>query len=45
VAQTDVLKTEGQIQEAKSAYQQTLDELETKQELQPMPSMSTTRLL
>ena len=34
VAQTDVLKTEGQIQEAKSAYQQTLDELETKQELQ-----------
>jgi multidrug resistance efflux pump len=34
VAQTDILKTEGQIQEAKSAYQQTLDELETKQELQ-----------
>ena len=34
MAQTDVLKTEGQIQEAKSAYQQTLDELETKQELQ-----------
>ena len=34
MAQSDVLKTEGQIQEAKSAYQQTLDELETKQELQ-----------
>lgn len=34
VAQTDVMKTEGQILESKSAYQQTLDELETKQELQ-----------
>jgi multidrug resistance efflux pump len=34
VAQTDLLKAEGQIQEAKSAYQQAQDELETKQELQ-----------
>jgi multidrug resistance efflux pump len=34
VARADVQKAEGQIQEAKSAYQQTLDELETKQELQ-----------
>ena len=34
VAQADVLKTEGQIQHAQSSYQQTLDELETKQELQ-----------
>src|SRR5262249_19602801 len=34
VAQTDILKADGQLQEAKSAYQQTLDELETKQELQ-----------
>ena len=34
VARSDVLKTEGQIQEAKSAQQQTLDELETKRELQ-----------
>jgi multidrug resistance efflux pump len=34
VAQTDILKAEGQLQEAKSAHQQTLDELETKQELQ-----------
>jgi len=34
VAQTDVLKAEGQIQEAKSQHQQTLDELETKRELQ-----------
>ena len=34
VARADVLKTEGQIQEAKSAHQQTLDELETKRELQ-----------
>src|SRR4051794_38921594 len=33
VAKADVLKAEGQIQEAKSAYQQALDELETKQEL------------
>src|SRR5262245_25494794 len=34
VARTDVLKAEGQIQEAKSQHQQTLDELETKRELQ-----------
>jgi multidrug resistance efflux pump len=34
VAQTDILKADGQLQEAKSAHQQTLDELETKQELQ-----------
>ena len=34
VAQSDVLKTEGQIQQTKSSYQQTVDELETKQELQ-----------
>jgi multidrug resistance efflux pump len=34
VARADILKTEGQIQEAKSAHQQTLDELETKRELQ-----------
>ena len=34
VAQADVLKTEGQIQHAQSSYQQTVDELETKQELQ-----------
>lgn len=34
VAQADVLKTEGQIQQTRSLYQQTLDELETKQELQ-----------
>ena len=34
VARTEVLKTEGQVQEAKSAHQQTLDELETKRELQ-----------
>jgi multidrug resistance efflux pump len=34
VAQTDILKAEAQLQEAKSAHQQTLDELETKQELQ-----------
>jgi multidrug resistance efflux pump len=34
VAHADILKTEGQIQEAKSAYQQAVDELETKQELQ-----------
>jgi multidrug resistance efflux pump len=33
VAQADLAKTEGQLEEAKSAYQQTLDELETKQEL------------
>jgi multidrug resistance efflux pump len=34
VAQADVQKAEGQIQEAKSDHQQTIDELETKQELQ-----------
>jgi Multidrug resistance efflux pump len=34
VARSDVLKTEGQIEEAKAAHQQTLDELETKRELQ-----------
>ena len=34
VARADVLKSEGQIQEAKSSHQQTLDELETKRELQ-----------
>jgi multidrug resistance efflux pump len=33
VARIDVVKAEGQIQEAQSAYQQALDELETKQEL------------
>jgi multidrug resistance efflux pump len=34
VAQADIQKAEGQLQEAKSDYQQTIDELETKQELQ-----------
>jgi multidrug resistance efflux pump len=34
VARSDILKAEGQIQETKSAHQQTLDELETKEELQ-----------
>ncbi|MDB5601770.1 MAG: secretion protein HlyD [Xanthobacteraceae bacterium] len=34
VAQIDILKSEGQIQEAKSSHQQALDELETKRELQ-----------
>jgi multidrug resistance efflux pump len=34
VARADILKAEGQVQEAKSAHQQTLDELETKEELQ-----------
>jgi multidrug resistance efflux pump len=34
VAKTDVAKAEGQIQEAKSQHQQTLDELETKRDLQ-----------
>jgi multidrug resistance efflux pump len=34
VARSDVLKAEAQIEEAKSAYQQALDELDTKQELQ-----------
>ncbi len=33
-AQTDILKTEGQIQEAKGAYQQASDELDVKRELQ-----------
>ena len=34
VARADILKADGQIQEAKSAHQQAVDELETKQELQ-----------
>ncbi len=34
VARSEILKAEGQIQQAKSAHQQTLDELETKEELQ-----------
>src|SRR5215813_13348655 len=34
VAKTDIAKAEGQIEEAKSQHQQTLDELETKRELQ-----------
>jgi multidrug resistance efflux pump len=34
VSRADVLKAEGQIQEARSAHQQIVDELETKQELQ-----------
>ena len=34
VAQADIVKTEGQIQEAEAAHQQTVDELETKRELQ-----------
>ena len=33
-AQADVLKTEGQVQEAKSSHQQALDELQVKSELQ-----------
>jgi multidrug resistance efflux pump len=33
VARADVVKAEGQLEEAKSAQQQTVDELETKQEL------------
>lgn len=33
VAQTDIAATEGRIQEAKGAYQQAVDELQTKQEL------------
>jgi multidrug resistance efflux pump len=33
-AQSDILKADGQIQEAKGAYQQILDELDTKRELQ-----------
>jgi multidrug resistance efflux pump len=43
-AQADILKAEGQIQEAKSAYQQTSDELDTKRELQKRnPGMVPTR--
>src|SRR5947207_13011146 len=34
VAKADILKFEGQLQEAQSAYEQAMDELETKQELQ-----------
>src|SRR5947209_1707941 len=34
VAKADILKFEGQLQEAQSAYDQAMDELETKQELQ-----------
>src|SRR5262249_57457041 len=34
VAKTDIAKADGQIEEAKSQHQQTLDELETKRELQ-----------
>src|SRR6516162_9155693 len=34
VSQADVAKAEGQLQQAMSAHQQTLDELETKRELQ-----------
>jgi multidrug resistance efflux pump len=34
MAPFEIVKSEGQIQEAKGAYQQALDELETKQELQ-----------
>src|SRR6476659_4470770 len=34
VARSDIAKAEGQLQEAKSVYQQIIDELETKQELQ-----------
>src|SRR5215204_4165718 len=34
VARTDIVGAEGKIQEAKGAYQQAVDELETKQELQ-----------
>ena len=34
VARTDIQKAEGQLQEATSAHQQAVDELETKQELQ-----------
>jgi multidrug resistance efflux pump len=33
VARTDIMEAEGKIQEARSAHQQALDELETKQEL------------
>jgi multidrug resistance efflux pump len=34
VAQADIAKADGQLQEARSAHQQTVDELETKRELQ-----------
>ena len=34
VARAEVMKADGQLQEAQSAYQQTIDELETKRELQ-----------
>jgi multidrug resistance efflux pump len=34
VAQSDIVKADGQLQEARSAHQQTVDELETKRELQ-----------
>jgi multidrug resistance efflux pump len=34
VAKADILKSEGQVQEAKAAHQQAVDELETKQDLQ-----------
>ena len=34
VAEADILKTEGQLQEAQSSHQQALDELDTKMELQ-----------
>jgi len=34
VARADIQKAEGQVREAESAHQQTMDELETKQELQ-----------
>jgi multidrug resistance efflux pump len=34
VARSEILKAEGQVQQAKAAHQQTLDELETKEELQ-----------
>jgi multidrug resistance efflux pump len=34
VARSDIAKAEGQLQEARSAYQQIIDELNTKQELQ-----------
>ena len=34
VAQSDILRAEGQLQEARSLHQQTVDELETKRELQ-----------
>jgi multidrug resistance efflux pump len=34
VAQSDIAKAEGQLQEAQGAHQQALDELETKEELQ-----------